>query len=218
MSAPSERRRLQRVKLLEPLPAKIDAQRVFILDVSRTGMRVAHQESVGAPGERRIVELEWDGRRVAIDCTLTHSHVQRIGTAAYARSIYHSGFTIAAASPESEEVLRAMIAWHVERALDEQKANARGIPAAAAQCFQTGKGTEYLRFELLNGAWRRTATTRPDQPAHGFTISAEEDREHIEMLCHTFANSDEPGRKLIKMMAELSISQDEGIPTRRYTP
>ena len=38
------------------------------------------------------------------------------------------------------------------------------------------------------------------------------------MLCHTFKNADEPGRKLIKMMAELSISQSEGIPTRRYTP
>jgi hypothetical protein len=38
------------------------------------------------------------------------------------------------------------------------------------------------------------------------------------MLCHTFANSDEPGRNLIKLMAELSISRTEGIPTRRYTP
>src|SRR5205809_314982 len=75
-----------------------------------------------------------------------------------------------------------------------------------------------LSFELLNGSWRRTATTRPEQPANGFTISATEDREHIEMLCHTFANSDEPGRRLIKLMAELSISQSEGVPTRRYTP
>ena len=111
-----------------------------------------------------------------------------------------------------------MIAALVARALDEQKANARGVPAAAAQCFQTGKGTEFLRFELINGAWRRTATTRPDQPVQGFTISADENREHIEMLCHTFQNADEPGRKLIKMMAELSISKAEGIPTRRYTP
>src|SRR5207247_3254955 len=103
--------------------------------------------------------------------------------------------------------LRQMSAGLVARALGEQKANARGVPAEAAQCFQTGKGTEFLRFELINGAWRRTATTRPDQPAQGFTISAEEDRGHIEMLCNTFENTDEAGRKLIKRMAERSISQ-----------
>jgi len=54
VSAPSERRRLQRAKLLEPLAGRIGAQRVFILDVSRTGMRVAHREAIGAPGDHCV--------------------------------------------------------------------------------------------------------------------------------------------------------------------
>ena len=82
----------------------------------------------------------------------------------------------------------------------------------------TGKGTQFLRLELLNGTWRRTETTRPDQPMNGFTISADEALPHIAMLCDTYLSSDAEGRKLIKLMSELSISKAEGIPTRRYSP
>ena len=216
--APSERRRLQRVKLLEPLPGRIDAQRVFILDVSRTGMRVAHQETIGTPGDQRVVEFEWDGRLIALSCTLRHSHLQRIGTAAYARSIYHSGFTIAASSPESEEVLREMIERHVERALDEQKANARGIPALSAHSFQTGNAKEYVRHVCAGGRWHAAPTTDTRQPANGFTISAAQTEPEIAMLRASWEAGDAAARAMIQRMAELSISRLEGIPARRYTP
>jgi hypothetical protein len=38
------------------------------------------------------------------------------------------------------------------------------------------------------------------------------------LLCETYLASDAEGRKLIKLMAELSISKAEGVPTRRYSP
>ncbi len=53
---------------------------------------------------------------------------------------------------------------------------------------------------------------------NGFTISAEEEQSHIDLLCETYVSSDAASRKLIKLMAELSISKAEGIPTRRYSP
>lgn len=192
--------------------------RVYILDLSLNGARIAHQGTMPPPGRECVLAFQWEGMPIELRCEVTRNTLERLAKTAAEKSVYHAGLRIMDADRQSRALLREMIAELVARALDEQKANARGIPAAAAQCFQTGKGSEFLRFELVNGAWRRTATTRPDQPAHGFTISAEEDREHIEMLCHTFANADEPGRKLIKMMAELSISQTEGVPTRRYTP
>ena len=165
-----------------------------------------------------MLAFDWEGSTIELRCEVMRNTLERLAKNTSEKSIYHAGLRIVEADQLSRDALRAMITSFVARALDEQKANARGIPPEAAQCFQTGKGTDFLRFELVNGAWRRTATTRPDQPANGFTISASEDRTHIEMLCHTFANSDEPGRKLIKMMAELSISQAEGVPTRRYNP
>lgn len=192
--------------------------RVYILDLSLNGARIAHQGTLPPPGRECILAFDWEGGPVELRCEVTRSTLDRLAKTPTEKSVYHAGLRIVEADRQSRDTLRAMIAALVARALDEQKANARGIPAEAAQCFQTGKGTDFLRFELLNGAWRCTATTRPDQPAQGFTISASEDRAHMEMLCHTFANSDEPGRQLIKMMAELSISNEEGVPTRRYTP
>jgi hypothetical protein len=206
------------VKLPKPLAGKIEAQRVFILDVSRTGMRVAHQEKVGAPGERRIIEFEWDGRHVALECTLRHSQVQRIGTASYARSMYHSGFTIASPSPESEAILREMLTRHVERALVEQKAGARGSPSSSPQPFQAGKGNDYVRHVYTGGRWTEAPTTDALQPAEGFTISGEVTEAEAAMLRTAWESGDASARAMIQKMAELSISLEEGIPTRRYTP
>lgn len=192
--------------------------RVYLIDISLNGVRVAHQGTLPQPGNACVLTFEWEGGRIELRCEVTRNVLERLAKTAAEKSVYHAGLSIVDADRLSRDALRKMIAGLVARALDEQKANARGVPAEAAQCFQTGKGTEFLRFELINGAWRRTETTRPDQPAHGFTISADEDRAHVEMLCQTFENADEPGRHLIKMMAELSISKAEGIPTRRYTP
>jgi hypothetical protein len=210
MSVPSERRRLQRVTLLQPLPGRIGAQRIFILDLSRTGLRIAHQEAIGAPGEQRTIEFEWDCRRVALECTLRHSHVQR--------RIQHSGFTIVAPSPESEEVLREIIASHVERALDEQKANARGIPAISARSFQTGNAREYVRHVCAAGRWHAAPTPDVRQPVNGFTISAAQSASEVAMLRAAWEAGDGPARAMIQKLAELSVSRAEGIPTRRYTP
>jgi hypothetical protein len=213
-----ERRRYQRASLVRPHPARVGTTRVYIVDISLVGVRIAHQGTLPPPGKECVLVFEWETEPVELRCEVTRNSLQRLAKNPAEKSLYHAGLRVVQASDLCRQTVRAMISELVARALDEQKANARGIPAEAAQCFQTGKGTDYVRLELINGAWRRTATTRPDQPANGFTISADEDREHIEMLCQTFANSDEPGRKLIKMMAELSISKTEGVPTRRYTP
>jgi len=194
-----ERRRYQRVRLVRPVVARVGQVRVFLLEVSLSGVLVAHQGNIPPEGATGVVMFEWDGIAVALECQILRNTLQKMAR-------------------NANETLRDMISAVVARALDEQKANARGIPAVAAQTFQTGKGSQFLRLELLNGAWRRTETTRPDQPMNGFTISAEEPREHVALLCDTYASGDNESRKLIKVMAELSISQAEGIPTRRYSP
>jgi hypothetical protein len=213
-----ERRKYQRVTLLRPLAARIGAARVFVLEASLSGLRIAHQGNIPAEGSTCTILFEWDSIPVLLECRITRNTLQKMARNANEKSVYHVGLEIVRASPEAMKTLRELIASVVARALDEQKANARGIPAVAAQTFQTGKGTNFLRYEIVNGAWRRTETTRPDQPMNGFTISAEELQPHIDLLCETYLSSDAEGRKLIKVMAELSISKTEGIPTRRYSP
>lgn len=219
MSEPiDDRRKYQRVTLVRPLAARIGAARVFLLEASLSGLRIAHQGNIPAEGSTCTVVFEWDAMPVVLECRITRNTLQKMARNASEKSVYHVGMEIVRASDETMKTMRDMIASVVARALDEQKANAHGIPAAAAQTFQTGKGTNFLRYELVSGAWRRTETTRPDQPLNGFTISAEEDHAHIALLCDTFIAADAEGRKLIKVMAELSISKAEGIPTRRYQP
>ena len=58
----------------------------------------------------------------------------------------------------------------------------------------------------------------PDQPMDGFTVSARESKEQVQMLCDTYANSDYEGRKMIRKMAELATSTPEGVATRKFEP
>jgi len=213
-----EQRKYQRVTLVRPLVARIGSARVFVTEASLSGLRIAHQGNIPAEGSTCGIVFEWDAMPVTLECRITRSTLFKAARNAREKSVYHAGMEIVRAGDASLMTLREMITGIVARALDEQKANARGIPPIAAQTFQTGKGTLFVRCELVNGTWRKGETKRPDQPMNGFTISAEEDPEHITMLCETFANADLEGQALIKLMAELSISKAEGIPTRRYFP
>jgi hypothetical protein len=188
---------------------------VFVLNASMGGFRIAHQEKLTSPC---TIEIESQTGPIRAQCEITRQNVHRYPASALEKPTYHSGLSIQRIEKMYEEALRALIAYYVERALDEQRANARGIPATAAASFQTGKGTNFLRCDFLGGRWIKTPTTKPDQPPDGFTISAEEDEEAVERLCNAYAKADAAGRKLMRTLAAMSISKAEGIPTRRYTP
>lgn len=215
--SPTERRKVSRVRLTRPLGGRCGTARVFLVDASVEGLRIAHQ-GIATVGQPLRLEFDWEGHPIELQCVVIHNTLTRLSKSREEKSVYEAGLRITEAVGNSRATLRQLVADCVARALDEQKANARGIPAEAAQSFQTGKGTEYIRCELVDGTWQRTSTTRPDQPANGFTISAEEDRAQLEMLCQTFEASDSEGRKMIQTMAQMSISKSEGVPTRRYSP
>ena len=204
--------------MVRPVAATFAGARVYVLDSSVIGLRIAHQGTVPPLGGTGKLTFTFEDHYIELECQVKRNALHKLAKKEGEKSIYHAGLQIVSAIGQSDVALREMIATLVARALDEQKANARGVPAKAALSFQTGKGTEFIRCELVNGAWRKTETTRSDQPANGFTISSEESREHIEMLCEAYAAGDADGRRLIRTMAELSISKAEGIPTRRYMP
>jgi len=204
--------------MVRPVAAMFGGARVYVLDASVIGLRIAHQGTVPSLGGTAKLTFSFEEHYIELECQVKRNALHKLAKKDGEKSIYHAGLAIVSAIGKSDQALRQVIATLVARALDEQKANARGIPAKEAVAFQTGKGTEFIRCELVSGSWRKTETTRPDQPANGFTVSAEESREHIEMLCEAYAAGDADGKAMIKTMAELSISKAEGIPTRRYMP
>lgn len=215
-----ERRRVQRVRLSDPLRGTIGESRVFIVDVSLRGLRIAHQEQIGEKGAGVTLRAQWDGKPLELKCEIARTQVHRLAQSATAKTLYHSGVEIRQVMGTSAMTLRELIEAHVMRALDEQKANANGVPAVAAQHFQTGKASHFKRHELFAGRWRETATSDPTQPPNGFTVSAEHSPEEVAMLRSAFEQGDAAsgGRDLIWRLAKLSISSQEGVPTRRFMP
>ena len=212
-----ERRRYGRVRLEQPLSAEFAGTRARVLEISVLGMLIAHEGKI-PPGTTHDLSVEWDGRTLEFSCRVIRSTLWRLGKAAGERSIYHSGLRIIESRGDSSLRLRELLAERIIRALEEQKANARGIPPLAAYMYQPGKGELYRRCEFVDGQWRKSETIRPQQPTNGFTISAEVDPAHVEILCRTWEMTTPEGRRLTQMLAELSIDKSEGVPVRRYVP
>ena len=200
-----------------PLSAQFAGTRARVLEISVLGLLIAHEGKI-APGTTHDLVIDWDGTELQFSCRVIRSTLWRLAKAAGERSIYHSGLRILEARGDSNARLRHLLAERIIRALEEQKANARGIPPLAAYMYQPGKGELYRRCELVDGVWRKSETIRPEQPQNGFTVSADVEPAHVEILCRTWETTTPEGRRLTQMLAELSIDKSEGVPVRRYVP
>ena len=212
-----ERRSLQRVRLVKPLRASVDGKKAFIVDVSLRGLLLLHQDDLGK-GEC-VVRAEWDGYPIQLRCQMVRTALHRAADTVN-RAQYHSGLNIVEAVGVSSIALKRMIEHHVELALDEQKANARGVPPrVAAQSAHGNTPTAFVRHELAMGRWREVNTPTAVQPEHGFTISAQTPRAEVEMLRRAYeAATSASERAMIRRLAALSVSPGEPVPVRRYMP
>jgi hypothetical protein len=217
-SEADERRQYGRVTPVKRIRGSVGNVVVFVLDVSLAGARVAHQDPLPPVGGISTLKFDWEGHHFIGKCEVRRTRTERAAKSQFEKPLYHSGLFLTV-EPLHEKTLRDIVAESVARALDEQKANANGIPAIAAQSFQTGKGDEFVRYDLRGGAWTQTPTREARQPhGEGFTISASESPGKVKMLCRAYESGDADARRLIRTFAELSISKSEGVPTRRYTP
>ena len=212
-----DRRQFGRIDLDQPLRAFLDEIPVRVIEVSVTGMLLEHDARI-VPAPTRKIRVEMDDKTLQFGCVVARSTLFQLAKNASEKSIYRSGIRILESVGESENDLRGFIARRVMHALEEQKANARGVPPIGNYVFQVGKGDRFRRCELVNKEWRKSETTERQQPAGGFTVSAELDVAAVELLCRTWENTTDEGRRLTQMLAELSISKDEGGSPRKYVP
>lgn len=215
---PDDRRQFGRVTPVQRIRGSVGGVPVYVIDLSLAGARVAHQELLPEVGQTSVLTFEWEGRRFSGPCEVRRTRVEKEARSRFEKALHHTGLYLMRTDPESHHLLREIVQSSVMRALDEQKANARGVPAVAALSFQTGGGDEYLRCEIRHQSWVKTSTRDPQQPDHGFTISTSEPPSKVAMLCRAYELGDPDGRRLIRTFAALSISKSEGIPTRRYAP
>ena len=212
-----ERRHFGRIHLDAPIPARLGDARVSVIDLALNGAHIA-SEARFTPSAAAELKFEWNAKSVDLKCEVIRCTLYSFAKGPTEKSTYRTGLHIVESFGDSDRVLREVIATHVINALEEQKANARGVPPVGPYFYVEGKSDRYRRCEFNDDKWRRTETNRPEQPLSGFTISADVPIRYVDMLCETYQRSDEEGRRLTRILAQLSTSKAEGVPTRRYFP
>jgi hypothetical protein len=230
----SRKRRVHRIRLAPPILGKIGAQNVVIADISLDGARIEHSEPLPI-GAETTLSFVWREQALNLRSRVVRCKLERFaGEGGEGLTVFHSGLLFTAHS-ESRDALKTMIAIYIGRALEEQKANARGeLPvsienmpifreytltanqAEAARAIglsdqrpaaRIARATGYICCRLDRNRWKQTRTSDPQQPEDGFTVSASEDLEQLEHLCETYRLGDEPAREFIRLLARLSVEE-----------
>jgi len=208
-----DRRLLGRITPRATLAGRIGHTPVQIVDLSLRGSCVAHNEPLPI-GASCVLTFLWDEHPIEATCEIVRS---RLALTREGNAKFQTGLRIIEASNGSGPLIRQLICWHVTRALEEQLADARGLPPPPDLTSAPVEDI-YIRCELLRGTWRRVMTHVSEQPALGFTVRASEPPAGIERLCATYLLSDRDMRRLIQKMAAASLESDLVVPARWFQP
>jgi hypothetical protein len=210
MPRPDERREFQRLNLDPPIPGTLGSTAVSVLEVGILGARVQH----AAPLDEQHAELRFSyrEREIALRCEVVRTMES---DSQYPDTGLQSGIRFVAAIGESGDLLRQMLVELVTEELDKS----RKISLAMEREIDgdktiRGKDAAYLSFRLEGGNWNKRHVFLPEQPPVGFTVGRMTDGDDLKRLCLVYEASDDEGRRLIRMFAELSVSAVLGIPPR----
>lgn len=204
--AANDRREFQRLRLGKPILGLLEDQNALILDIGVSGAYVEHYGKAH-PGNKVTLLFRWKGEDVGFVCEVAHTDVVRN---AANDVVSHSGLSFVQPIGKSEARLNDMVVSFIGRILAAQKAN-----AAAGDSVESGALTDlggarrsrarnFIAYRFHDGKWSRLFTDSSEQPADGFTVAGYEDETDLETLCATYAAADEEGRRLIRLVAELS--------------
>ena len=200
-----ERREFQRLRLDTPQSATLGSVPVTILEIGVLGARVRHEAQLN----EQYADMRFDFGRseIVLRCEVVRTFIEPEGLA--------SGIRFLSAVGKSGDLLREMLAQLVRR----EFAKRRRLPTQSIERETVdgdktvrGKDAGFVCYRFENSVWRKRNVFLPEQPAVGFTVSKSSDNEEIQRLCRIFEASDEEGRRLIRLFAELSVSDALQIP------
>lgn len=209
-----ERREFQRLRLQSSIPGTFGTTPVSVVEAGVLGARIQH----AAPLETQRGELRFafGANEIAMRCEVVRT--TPADSAKYPDAGLLSGLRFVAAIGESGDHLRSMLAALVVRALearyDDSATRLHIRSSVDGDRTVRGADAQFLSFRLENGAWRKRHVFLPEQPASGFTVARAEDVDEMQRLCAVYEASDDEGRRLIRLFAELSVSDVLQIPPR----
>jgi hypothetical protein len=204
-----ERRIFQRLRLARPILGLLDGQNALILDLGVAGAFVEHY-GITARKARLRLQFRWHTEDIEFECEVARTQVVRRSST---NALSHTGVRFVELIGDSEARLHDLMATFVGSLLASQKANADGVGHAGDTLPLTELGGArrarvrgLVSYRLRpNGTWRRAATTDPQQPSDGFTVAAYEYEADLEVLCLAYEKADEEGRRMIRLVSELSV-------------
>jgi hypothetical protein len=208
MPRPDERREFQRLNLDPPIPGSLGSTAVSILEIGVLGARVQHAAPLD--GEQAELRFSYREHEIALRCDVVRTID---GDSRYPDAGLQSGIRFNAAIGESGDRLREMLAELVNQELDKTRTGSLGLEREIdGDRTIRGKDAAYLSFRLENGVWNKRRVFLPEQPPVGFTVARTTDSGDLSRLCRVYEASDDEGRRLIRMFAELSVSAALEIP------
>lgn len=190
---------------MDPIRARLGPAEGVLLEIGFSGALFEHRMHL-PQGLHTGLTFERNGRHFNLPTDIVRSvELDSPSTTTY----YHSGLRFERS--DLDQALRDLIAGEAKKLLMAQAANAMGV--RMPNLSGTGDrlvprrpaGGGFLQFILHLNVWERTPTMSPEQPDEGFTVSVHEDPDELDNLCRVYEGSDEDGRKLIRVLAELSL-------------
>lgn len=205
-----ERREFQRLLLSPSVPGTLGTTAVSILEIGVLGARVQHAEPL--ENQHGDLRFAWNDAEIAMQCEI----VRTFDSEGKYDSGMQSGVRFLAAIGDSGDHLRRMLADLVSRALATRRPSAAHFPQVEIDGDKTVRGRDagFLCYRFEEGVWSRRRVFLPEQPPSGFTVARGVDGVEMERLCRVYQASDDEGRRLIRLFAELSVSDALEIPPR----
>jgi hypothetical protein len=234
-----ERRRKKRIQLTRAIIARFGATGAVLMDISDSGARIEHFTQFDI-GKRASLRFDWNEKVIEVDAMVRSCRIHRFAHGDDGVTVYQSGLLFKEFIGDASSALKEMVATYVARSLAEQVANARGIGPVTERnmpVFRSGvvagsglaedqesskrlipdsalvveRG--FIRCALVdNRRWEKKWTRTSEQPDNGFTVLASEPQDHIESLCETYWRANAQDRRLIQLMARLSIETPSETP------
>ena len=200
------------VRLARALMARLGGSDALIVDLDVDRALIDHDDPI-EPRQSRPIEFQFEDESLAFTATVDARSPRLL----LGRTLWRSVVTLSEGKDDGDLRLAEAVSRYSSRVLQALEANATGARdenrvdgdetiTTLGAAMRLG-GMSFVTYRFDGTEWTRTTSLLADQPDEGFTISSFEDPIQVEDLCRSYAAADPESRKMIRMMAELSVNQ-----------
>ena len=185
---------VSRLNITRPIDGWFGDFPILVVEVAVESARIVREDPIPV-GSRGLLRFAWRGEDLELTAEIAENEWVRIleGSAQLQRLIADS----------SDELLRAQKA----NAAGDRARNAIGEETLTAVSAGARPEVGFLQFRFTPAGWKCVRALLPDQPEDGFTVSASEPQEQIDLLCATYEAGDEEAKQMTRAIAMASITR-----------